>query len=337
MEHARLARGLVVLAPLLVLSQVGPTSAGTTPAAVVPLVPLSARKLEHCERSALLRPVCPRVVPRVSWYLSNLSVELAGLGGPVLDVFNLEGGGEFPRNPERNRPPRMAHVVAVAGNVERLAPFREPRGARREQVQNGVMRRTREAPVSFGRVRWAGRVGALYLAPPFPSGGMLGNHLVFSWRERGLAYALSLHAWEPLAESAATLQAMVDGLPTSAEAERLVRLSPTRRLTMPRGPATVRARITAPSPREYAFDVFVITNGGADIGVRIVTSSGEVLRVLDSTQRFGRCNVRPPLRTCLVRFPKRAVARGGTWTIVATKRSDPPARARVDISFISFR
>jgi hypothetical protein len=270
-------------------------------------------------------------VPKVgAAYLLNLSVELTGRS--ALDVFNLERGGEYPKNPERNRPPRMGHVVAVAGNVERLASFREPSDETGNQLRDGLMRRSRGAPLSFGRVRWAGRVGALYLMPPFPHGGMLGNHLVFSWRQDERPYALSLHAWEPLTESAATLEAMVQGLPTVAASERLIRLSPVRRLTLPRGAATARAKISAPPPPKHAFDVFVVVPARADVRVVIETSTGERLRILDST-RSGDCKVRPPLRTCFLHFPRLEALRGGAWTIVFTKRSVAPARVRVDVSF----
>jgi hypothetical protein len=314
---------------VVVLGLHGPATAAAP--APVSLVPLAAAKVDHCERSGLLRPVCPRAVPRVgAAYLSNLSVELTGRF--VLDVFNLERGGEYPRHPERNRPPRMAHVVVVAGNAERLASFREPRGEKGEALRDGLMRRDRAAPVGFGRVRWAGRVGALYLMPSFPRGGMLGNHLVFSWRQGERPYALSLHAWEPLTESAATLRKMMETLPSPAAAERLSRLSPVRRGMMARGLATKRFTIVAPSARKYAFDVFAVVPARADIGIRIDTRTGQVLRVLDSTRRRD-CKVRPPFRTCLLHFPRLEAVQGGRWTIVLTKRSIPPARVRVDLGF----
>lgn len=146
----------------------------------------------------------------------------------------------------------MAHIVAVAGNIERLASFAEPRGTTGVEVRDGLMRRSRAAPISFGRVRWAERLGQLYLMPAFPRGGMLGNHLVFSWREGERRHALSLHAWEPLTESVATLEALAEGLPSLVAAERLRRLSPVRRLTMPRGRATVRATIVSASSTRRA-------------------------------------------------------------------------------------
>jgi hypothetical protein len=318
-------RRVVLCVCTLALTQAAPAATGP-----VRLVAISATKLDHCGRSGLLRAACPRVVPRVrAPYLSNLSVELTGRS--VLDVFNLERGGEYPRNPERNAPPRMAHVVAVAGNVERLASFREPRDESGNEVRDGLVRRSRSAPLSFGRVRWAGRVGALYLMPSYPHGGMLGNHLVFSWRQDEFPYALSLHAWEPLTESVAALRSMVEGLPDVAAAERLAELSPVRRLALPRGRATVRATVPAPHPPQHAFDVLVVAPERADVAVEIATPSGHRLRILESTRR--ECRARRPLRTCFLHFPRLKAVRGGRWTIVATKRSVAPARVRVDVSF----
>jgi len=324
------AAKLICLAVLLV-ALVGTASA--RPQQPPPLLaPIAAKRLAHYERSALLRPVCPRSVPRVNVYLSHLSVELAGLGGPVLDVFNLESGGEYPGRPQLNRPPRMAHVVVVAGDVERLAPLRVPRDASGEPLRDGVLRRERAAPVSFGYVRWGERTGALYLAPPFPRGGMLGNHLNFTWDERRIQYTLSLHAWEPLTEAEATLRTMVERLPSRREADRLRLLSPSRRLTMPAGRRTARTRIAAPAGR-HGFDAYVVVPGRADVALRIETAGGRRLLLLDSTSRFGRCGVRPPLRLCYVRVPRDAAPTGGAWTLVVTKRSDKPAVVRVDVGF----
>jgi hypothetical protein len=330
-QEVRLSTRSCCAVPLacLVLGMQGAATAAAPRS--VPLVSLAPAKLEHCERSGLLRPVCPRLVPRVrAAYLSNLSVELTGRW--VLDVFNLERGGEYPQHPERNRPPRMAHVVAVAGSVERLAPFREPRGGRGVPLRDGLMRRARAAPISFGRVRWAGRVGALYLMPSFPRGGMLGNHLVLSWRQNARRYALSLHGWEPLTESVRTLRRMVESLPSLAAAERLTRLSPVRRGMMPRGAASKRFTVFAPSPREYAFDVFAVVPARADIGIRIETPSGQALHILRST-RSRDCRTRPPLRICFLHFPKLEAVQSGRCTIVLTKRSVAPARVRVDVGF----
>ncbi len=323
--------GPVVLLSLLVLLSASDNVAGRSQQAPL-LEPIAAKRLAHCERSALLRPVCPRSVPRVRFYLSHLSVELRGLGGPVLDVFGMESGGEYPGRPRRNRPPRMAHVVAAVGDVAGLSPQAVPRGDRPERLRDGVMRRTRKEALSFGRVRWAGRDGVLSLAPSFPTGGFLGNHLNFVWREHGMQHTLSLHAWEPLTEAAATLRTMVERLPTFAHADRLRRLSPTRTVRLPAGPAMRRAKITTP-PGRNAFHAYVVAPGRADVGVRILSASGRLLQLVDSTTRFGRCGVRPPLRLCYVRIAKAAAPPGGRWTLLVTKRSERSAVVRVDFGF----
>jgi len=323
--------GPVVLLSSLLLLLASDSVAG--PRQPSPLLePISAKRLAHCERSALLRPLCPRSVPRVRSYLSHLSVELRGLGGPVLDVFGMESGGEYPGRPRLNRPPGMAHVVVAVGDVAGLSPHAVPTGDRRERLRDGVMRRERKAAVSFGRVRWAGRVGELSLAPSFPTGGFLGNHLNFVWRERGRQQTLSLHAWEPLTEAAATLRMMVERLPSPAEADRLRRQSPTRTMRLPAGPATGRTNLAAPRGRR-PFHAYIVVPGRTDARVHIVTSSGRRLQLVDSTTRFGRCGVRPPLRLCYVRIAKRTAPPGGRWTLVVTKRSERPAVVRVDFGF----
>jgi hypothetical protein len=188
--------------------------------------------------------------------------------------------------------------------------------------------------VSFGRVRWAGREGLLSLAPSFPTGGFLANHLNFVWREHGVQHTLSLHAWEPLTEAAALLRTMVERLPSLAEADRLRRLSPTRTLRLPASPATARTNLNAPRGR-HPFRAYIVAPGRTDVGVHIVTSSGRRLQLVDSTIRFGRCGVRPPLRLCYVRVTKGIAPPGGQWTLVVTKRSEHPAVVRVDLGFRS--
>ena len=178
----------------------------------VELVPLAPNKLAHCRKTVLLRAACPRLVPRVrAAYLNHLAVEAEGTR-LSLATFNLERGAEYPGVPERNAPPRMAHLVVVGGHVERSAAgvFDDLRAA---ALRDGLMRRKRERSLGFGTLRWAGRSGELLLAPSYPRGGMLGNHLVFRWRDGRREYALSLHAWEPLTEAAATLKAIVASTP----------------------------------------------------------------------------------------------------------------------------
>jgi hypothetical protein len=72
------------------------------------------------------------------------------------------------------------------------------------------MTKRREHLLRFGVRRWGGRTGWLELAPSYLRGGMLGNHLIFRWGPRGDERIVSLHAWEPLTESADTLRRIVE-------------------------------------------------------------------------------------------------------------------------------
>jgi len=140
-------------------------------------------------------------------YLNHLAVEGGGTRFS-LATFNLERGAEYRDAPERNRPPRMAHLLVVGGHVERSAAgvFDD---LRHVALRDGLMRRARDRSLGFGTRWWSGHAGQLFLAPSYPRGGMLGNHLVFRWRTGRRTYVLSLHAWEPLTEAAATLRAVV--------------------------------------------------------------------------------------------------------------------------------
>ena len=178
------------------------------PAHPVELVALAKARIEHCRGSPLLRAICPTRVPGVrAPYLSHLARDLLGHAGS-LDVFDLERGGEDPAQPDRNRPPRMAHIGILAGDTERIAPWREPWGRHAVALRNGLLKTKREQPLSFGLATWGDRRGLLFLVPPHPAGGYLGNHLVFVWRSGSSSRAVTLHAWEPLSEAAATLHAI---------------------------------------------------------------------------------------------------------------------------------
>lgn len=173
------------------------------------LVPLAPKTVAHCRRSALIRPACPRLVPRVrAPYLAHLVREIAR---PYrLDVFNLERGGEAPADPRRNRPPRMAHLVIAAGDVWRLAPVWSL-GTMRARVEDGAMARARSHTLALGRRAWGGHTGKLYLGPPYGSnGGTLGNHLIYRWHGDRADYVISLHAWEPLSEAEVLLRRVVE-------------------------------------------------------------------------------------------------------------------------------
>jgi hypothetical protein len=210
------ATGLVVLAlALAACNTSGPNDRTRRPVPRVtlgqaaPLVAVPRSQLEQCEKSALLRSACPRLVPRTEApYLSHLSRQPPG-SGLTLDVYDLERGGEDPRRPGNARPPAFAHLTVLAGEVEQIAGFAQPLTGTPVSLKTGLMRKERKQALFFGRVRWGGRMGSLFLAPPFIYGGQLGNHLCFRWRGQNTDYLISLHAWEPLSDAAATLRAIV--------------------------------------------------------------------------------------------------------------------------------
>ena len=174
----------------------------------VELVALAKKRVAHCQRSALLRTICPTRVPLVrAPYLSHLSRDLLGATGRF-DVFDLERGAGDPEHPERNRPPRMAHIGLLAGETERIGPWLEPWDQPAFALRDGLLKSKRDEPLSFGLVTWGNTRGLLFLAPPFPTGGYLGDHLVFVWKAGDSSKAVSLHAWEPLTEAGATLRAI---------------------------------------------------------------------------------------------------------------------------------
>lgn len=173
----------------------------------VPLRPMHRAALSRCLRIASLRPACPRRTPDTDEWKAY-----ARDGSP--SVFDYGWSGAYPNEPERNRPPRFVHVALYGGQVSvGFGGFTYPRGGRAAALQNGVLTGTREVPIYFGRVDWAGRRGTLVLAPGFPMGGQQGDHLIFRWEEDRREYALGLHAWEPFLETVSTLEAMVRSIP----------------------------------------------------------------------------------------------------------------------------
>jgi hypothetical protein len=169
----------------------------------VRLVALGPDKIAHCRRSDRLAPICPMLVPRVrAPYLSNLSDQATDA------LFNLERG--IPGS----APPEAAHITVGAGDIERSDPFEHPTASDAvSRLDDQLLDKERQEPVSFGTATWGGTTGLLFLAPPFLHGGQLGDHLVFEWGTGNERAEYSLHAWKPLADTAATLREMIEALP----------------------------------------------------------------------------------------------------------------------------
>jgi hypothetical protein len=97
--------------------------------------------------------------------------------------------------------------------------------------------------------------------------------------------------------------------------------------------SVVRFPITAPPPPEHTFDVYIEAPATADVGVRIRTWYGQRLSVLRSTHDRTWCSPRGRHVVCRLAFPRLEVQRPGEWTVVVNKRSRPPARVRVEVTF----
>ena len=164
------------------------------------MMPLAEGDLRECRRFEALRPVCPLQAPAArqdEGYGHRASSNRSGKGDEAAYLANIEWGAPY-RNAvnERDRPPRFAHLVVMAGELDRVLGF---------DVSN--------PEEALGKRTWGGRAGELVLAPPYPRAGINGSHLVFLWEQGGTDYALALHAWEPLDEAEAALRETVLSIP----------------------------------------------------------------------------------------------------------------------------
>jgi len=207
--------GCLAVALLVTLSS--NRASASSPAARQPvvMVPLPDRLLTRCRSAFVLRPVCPRLIPKVSGGLT--------VSGPVVQRpkatgftdFDLEHGAPNEKRTWLNRPPGVLHLTLVAGrrpgNLFGGMPY--PGSKATATLRNGQSTRTRRKPLLYGTRRWGGHSGSLFLAPSYPYGGQIGGHLAFWWRKGHDGYVVSLHAWEPLTECSRVLRAIVASTP----------------------------------------------------------------------------------------------------------------------------
>jgi hypothetical protein len=177
----------------------------------VAMAPTPTAALRLCQRSKLLRPICPPRLPKAPWpkHLTDASLSLCRGGEGACrafawDEFSLQWGAESPGHPEQNRPTGIervgapggiVHVVLYAGKLggpkgthsgpsDSAFAFDWPKNHRASAIRNGLLREKRTEAVFLGRFRWAGRSGSLVLAPPEELGGIVGDHIVFRWRRK---------------------------------------------------------------------------------------------------------------------------------------------------------
>jgi hypothetical protein len=161
-----------------------------------------------CRSAAGGRLPCPRLVPETGKpYRSEVFSPLK-----EHTVFFIEWSGPYPGIVRKNRPPRFAHLVVQAGDLEAVLEFRLP-DPHLDIAPLDEPSAQRQEALLFGRREWGSRQGILVLAPPFPQGGIEGDHLMFVWNQEGIDYSVSLHAWVPVEQTETTLEAVVQSIP----------------------------------------------------------------------------------------------------------------------------
>ena len=147
--------------------------------------------LRTCRKYGELEPACPTRAPRVTDISFDRTRAFQQEGN--LWTFYAEWNAARPGITQKNAPPAFAHINVLSGDLS--------------NVHRGAAQR-------LGARIWNGREGELFLAAPFPKGGIEGDHLVFSWISGDTGYSVSLHAWEPIGEAEATLEAIVESIPS---------------------------------------------------------------------------------------------------------------------------
>ncbi len=205
--RATVAFGVVVA----IVSCTTPPEAGSPPDPI-DLMPLAQPHVTKCTRFPRLEPVCPRSVPVTDAALRARAFR----SGPDHFVFYSEWGGPYPGITHKNAPPRFAHLVVHAGNLEQAFPFEWPTEL---EAVSGRIPPKRSQPMLLDEVIWSGRQGEVVLAPSFPAGGIDGDHVIFRWTDERGEYAISLHAWSPLDHTIHTLEALVTSIPAGGEVQ----------------------------------------------------------------------------------------------------------------------
>lgn len=202
-------RLVMSLAVLLMGSACSPPSVPSPAPTAIPLdglMPMPSRALLKCLSHPQLRPACPTRVPVID--APSRPRALVFKQERALQAFSIEWNAPYPRLTSKNAPPRFAHLAVYGGDLtQSMADYVV------KEEWEGQIPANRSFGLDFGEPTWNGRRGELILAPPYPLGGMDGDHLVFRWTDDETSYKVSLHAWEPIEETRATLEAIMGSLP----------------------------------------------------------------------------------------------------------------------------
>jgi hypothetical protein len=135
-------------------------------------------------------------------------------------MFNVESMGG---TNHKSRKPSFIHLVVYAGalggpggfqsGAPSAFPFDWPDPSSARPLLDGLSPHRGPGAIPFGRYRFGDVEGALVLAPAIQA--MDGDHLIFRWRVGQHDYGVSLHAWEPLTATAATLRAIIAAVPAA--------------------------------------------------------------------------------------------------------------------------
>jgi hypothetical protein len=227
----QLALALVVALSIAACGSAARTSATVASRDTPKMVPTPPAAVALCQESRLLRPVCPRQVPRAAlarggqrWVAVCTSTH--GNGGAVpltshrcVDAdWSYEASGSIRGLTPRTRlagwdgrrwvpipaqagmepPPVHVHVdigASVGTPPVAVGTAGSPAGVHR--ATDALLNPARKSAVSLGSVRWCDLHGRLVLAPLYPTGAEWGGHLFFEFNARGISYAVTLHSWFP--------------------------------------------------------------------------------------------------------------------------------------------
>jgi hypothetical protein len=200
----RVRTAALALTVMLPIAACGAAEEGArAPRERVALMDLPAAHAAECQRFAPVRPACPKGIPVVD---DSEGRARAFRSGPDHFVFFAEWSGPYPGVTPKNAPPRFVHLVVHAGDLDGAFPFQWP--TRSADIPNPIPK-NRRAALLLDAATWSGKHGTVVLAPSFPAGGIDGDHVVFRWTENDNEYAVSIHAWSPLAASIDALRAVV--------------------------------------------------------------------------------------------------------------------------------
>jgi hypothetical protein len=188
----------------------------------VPMTDSPARFLRECLETRLLRHACPRRVPITERPFRGGVIDFGTKSFAALDMRSAPNIDQ----PEASRPPRFVHIAVEAGThagFRRLAASMSAVSLLGSRTWRGdpddLLRRDRRRPVLLATPRWDGLRGSLFLFPGYPVGGMVGDHLLFLWKDPKGIYAVSLHAWSPMVQTVATLEAMIESVSANEDPE----------------------------------------------------------------------------------------------------------------------